>query len=422
MSDNKMMFGLPIAVLLGGSAIAFGVLPGVRDWVDQTVPWLGINGPKSSGSNVESIADGQAMGRDSSKVETLVLKPESTSVAVEPLQMPEPMKPSHEVEFAGGIALPSPPKVTASAPAQLPEVNNNVLLAQARSLEAVPPNGQYVPSRDNGALVVSGQAKFFDVSSVSAPAEGIITSLAVDEGSIVESGTLMIQLDSRLVEKEIQVSDREWHAAKLKAEDDSNVKFSAAAKEVAQQDVEISADLAARGAENYMEGVKKRLELKKAGFQVDVSKIEKLRDAADVEVKLAKLEAAKVQLALRKILAPRNGIVTDVVKRQGDWVRAGDVILKLTTTMKLRVEGNADLKDTPFAPHSLQGAPARVTIFYAKGKAETIDGIVNFVAPKTLAEYQYPVHVDIENRLAPDGQYLFRDGMNATIEITPRSR
>ena len=48
MSQKKLLIGLPVALLLGGSAIAFGVLPGVRDWVDQTIPWLGINGPKDA--------------------------------------------------------------------------------------------------------------------------------------------------------------------------------------------------------------------------------------------------------------------------------------------------------------------------------------------------------------------------------------
>ncbi|HUP81386.1 MAG TPA: hypothetical protein VM260_22735, partial [Pirellula sp.] len=46
MPEKKMMIGLPLALLLGASAIAIGVVPGVRDWIDQTVPWLGINGPK----------------------------------------------------------------------------------------------------------------------------------------------------------------------------------------------------------------------------------------------------------------------------------------------------------------------------------------------------------------------------------------
>ena len=169
---------------------------------------------------------------------------------------------------------------------------------------------------------------------------------------MIEAGKPLLEIDSRLVQKEIEVSESELKAAQLKAKDDSNYKFSIAAEEVARADVAISNVLQEQGAEHVMEGEKKRLELKKAGFQVSVSKIEKLRDAADVEVKQAKLEAAKVQLDLRTITAQRTGVVTDVAKRRGDWVRAGEVILRLTSMNKIRVEGNAEVGEIP--PHLLQ--------------------------------------------------------------------
>ena len=36
MSQKKLIIGLPVALLLGVSAIAIGVVPGVRDWIDST--------------------------------------------------------------------------------------------------------------------------------------------------------------------------------------------------------------------------------------------------------------------------------------------------------------------------------------------------------------------------------------------------
>jgi len=419
MSEKKLTIGLPIALLLGCSAIAFGVLPGVRDWVDQSMPWLGINGPKDTKMNL--VADDIPTIPNGVKTESPVSLSEAESQSAQfmqpPMAMsPEPMNRRHEVEFAGGSIAPA---AQSTSPPLAP--NSEVRFAQGRTLETVPQTGQNVPGRESGSLIVDlGVLKFFEESSVAAQAEGIITKMLVDEGSMIEAGMPLIELDTRLVEKEIKVSESELNAARLKAKDDSNVKFSTAAREVAQQDVEMSVELLKRDAENYMESVKKRLELKKAGFQVEVSKIEKLRDDADVEVKEAKLEAAKVQLDLRKILSQRTGVVTDVAKRQGDWVRAGEVILRLTSMKKIRVEANAEVKN--LQPHLLQNAPARVTISVAEGKSETIDGIVGFVSPRTVAPNKYKLHVDIENRLTPDGQFLFREGMNATIEIMSRTR
>ncbi len=417
MTQKSLTLGLPAALLLGGIAIAFGVLPGVRDWVDNAIPWLGINGMKSDANRIAEKPPEQ-------RTDVVAEHPVASDIGMQRMEQLQSLAnppPRFEVEFAGGGQNST--TVTSTQDANLrPMANNDVRLAQGRSLETVPQTGQYVPSSNKGTLFLEyAQVKFFEFNSIAAQAEGRIDKLTVDEGSMIEAGVLMIEIDTRLVLKEIRVAERELDAATLKANDDSNVKFSAAAKEVAEVDVEISRDLVSKFAEGTMEAMKKRLELKKAGFQVEVSQIEKKRDAADVDVKQAKLEAAKVQLELRTILAPITGVVTDVVKRQYDWVRAGEIILKLTSMKRLRIKGTVQVFDSP---HLILNAPAKVTITIAPElKGETIEGVVSFVSPQTaLQANKYDVHVDVENRLTPDGQYLFREGMEATVEITPRSR
>ncbi len=428
MSQKSLMLGLPAAILLGGSAIAFGVFPGVRDWVDQSMPWLGINGTRQSAS--DSMAGTMQEPPKNTDVDKTVridptmqldptVQPETGMQRMEQQQFSSPA-PRSEVEFAGG-SLPAPANTLLMNAPALPGSNTEIRLAQARTLETVPQTGQYVPSRDNGTVTVEdAQVRFFEVNSVAAQADGKITEMSVDEGSMIEAGKPLIVIDTRLVEKEIRVSESELVAAMLKAKDDSNIKFSIAAEKVAKVEVRISKELQEKGAEGTMEGLKKTLELEKAGFQVDVSQIQKKTDLADVDVKQAKLEAAKVQLELRTILAPRTGMVTNVEKRQYDWVRAGEVILKLTSMKKLRIRGKVKVVDSP---HLLLNAPAKVTISIVRGQNETIDGVVSFVAPQTTGiPNEYFVHIDVENRLTPDGQYLFREGMQAIVDITPRNR
>ena len=296
-----------------------------------------------------------------------------------------------------------------------------IRLAQTPALTAVPSSGLNVPSSGNRTLVLQGaNVSFPEDIPVSAQAEGIITKLMVDDGSMIKVGDLMIEIDARLAKAEVKVAKEELSAAKLKAEDDSNVRYSQKAREVAKADVDISNDLLSKDAESYMDNRKKKLELEKAGFQVEVSQIEKKRDAADVGVKTAKLEAANVQLELRMISAPKGGMINEVVKRQHEWVRAGEPILKLTPMDKIRIKGTTPVVND--SPHLLLNAPARVTIFYADGKGETMDGIVAYVAPHTTGINQYGITIDLPNRLTPDGQYLFREGMQANVEVTPRSR
>ena len=410
MSEKRMMIVLPTVLLLGASAIAIGVVPGVRDWVDQTIPWMGINGPKPIAAfSIPNEPSGE-------RTSPLAVVP---TVSVEGGFPKDTERPPFDVQFAQATV-----PISTIAPAQglvdgLPNYPSN-RLTQTPSFNTVPATGLSVPSSRSGTLLVeNAQVIFPDDSFIGAQADGIIKSLFVDDGSMIKIGDPMIEIDPRLAQAEVVVSQKELEAAELKAKDDSNMKYSEAALEVAKMDLQKSNELLQQGAEDIMLNEKKRLESKKAFFQVSVSKIEKLRDTADVGVKSAKLGAAEVQMDLRKIVAQRSGMVSEITKRQSDWVRAGEPILRLTSMEKLRIKGYAEVFDSP---HLLLNAPARVTIEYAKDRPETLDGSVSYVAPRSVSPNRYQIYVDLPNRMTPDGQYLFREGMVARIEITPRSR
>jgi multidrug efflux pump subunit AcrA (membrane-fusion protein) len=419
MADKKLTIGLPIALVLGCSALAFGVVPGVRDWVDQMIPWLGINGPRSVAQSQKGPTATGLKAEDEKAEQAPVAGNATASEAALRTEV-EVNKPKFAVQFAGGaepIANEPPIQNQDNAPTVSPFLRTT----PASTLPTLPATGLKVPTSEHGVLIIEGaQVTFPDDITVSATAEGTILKLLVDDGTVIEAGMPMIEIDSRLAEKEVVVSEKELKAANLKANDDSNVKYSEAVKEVARQDVEISKELIKSRAEGIMEGRKKELEFKKASLQVTVSTIEKERDQADVGVKTAKVEAARVQLELRRINAQRTGVVNQVVKRQYTYVRAGEPILNLTSMEKIRITGTTPRLSE--SPHLLLNSPARVTINYAVGKSETVDGIVTYVSPKSDGPNQYKLHVDLPNRLTPDGQYLFRDGMVADIEVRTRSR
>ena len=423
MSQRKLLIGLPAALILGGGALAFGVVPGVRSWVDQTFPWLGIEGPKA---NSKTLNPSRMGGNSPDLASTSPGSREGSMSTEASMTSPPPPMPQSEVQRAQATVPVLPPSLPpkSTQPFENPLLNPPVSrFSQVPSFNALPVSGLPVPSSQaNGFLMVDeAQVIFPKDITVAAQADGLITNMFVDAGSIVKGGQPMIEIDSRLVESEVEVSKQELKAAKLKASDESNLRFNEASFEVATNEVQISDELLSQNAEDNMANQRKRLELKKAGFSVDVAKIEKQRDLADVDVKNAKLQAANIQSQLRKIPAHWDGIVSEVVKEQFDWVRAGDPILRLTSLEKIRVKGNVKVADSP---HLLWNSPARIKISIAEGIVETVEeGVVGFVSPRTAGfPNTYEIHVDLPNKLTSDGQFLFREGMQATIEIKPRTR
>lgn len=410
MTDRKIWIGLPF-VLLGGLALAIGFVPGVRNWFDATFPQFGINGPavtvqtdKTQDVNPKSETSTTSPTVPGGSEQVLAKLPLEES----PPALPFPTEP---VQYA-----------QATVPVQQQPSFPRTAQAPTRVLEAVPNGGIGVQGSASTGSIICRQAQIrfpLDVMVV-AQADGLITQLLVDDGSFVKKDELMVELDSRLADSEQEIANQELRAAKLKAEDDSNVKYAQAAVKVAKAEKEISDDLALRGSESEMENRKKRLELIKAELQVTVSQSEKAQQAAQVAVNEAKLAASGVHIALRKIPAHFDGVISETAKRQFSFVRAGDLIFRLTSMEDVRVVGSAEPN---IAPHLLLNAPARVTIVVpGVPDSPRVDGVVSYVSPRTQSRNVYQVYVNIKNQKLPDGQYLFREGMEATIEIMHGSR
>jgi len=252
--------------------------------------------------------------------------------------------------------------------------------------------------------------------------DGIILDILVDEGALVAKDSIMIQIDNRLANAEKEVAIKELESAKLKAEDDSQIKFSEASYEVATSVFNRSQDLYVKGVEPQDDWEKKRLEKIKAAFQIDVSKREQMINQAAVGVNQAKLNASMVQLELRTIKAPFSGVVASMQKERYDWVKAGEEILRLVALDKFRVKGTVRIADSP---NTLEGAKAKVIIPVGGGQVEQIDGVVGFVSPESQGTgarndgtQEYTVWVEIPNKQI-GGKYLFRGTMDAVVEITP---
>jgi multidrug resistance efflux pump len=320
-----------------------------------------------------------------------------------------------------GLAQPSVPVIPIQNPlVQTTPVQTTPVNPLQSALQAPP--GTPLNSTQDGVLRYKAILSFVNDIKVVAQTDGIILDILVDEGSLVAKDTTMIQIDNRLANAEKEVAVKELESAKLKADDDSQIRFSAASYEVASSVFNRSQELYVKGVEPRDDWEKKQLEKIKAGFQIDVSKREQMINQAAVGVSTAKLNASLVQLELRTIKAPFSGVVASMQKERYDWVKAGEEVLRLVSLEKFRVKGTVRITDSP---NALEGAKARVLIPVGAGKVEQIDGIVGFVSPESQGTgarndgtQDYTVWVEIPNRQV-DGKYLFRGTMDAVVEITP---
>ena len=341
----------------------------------------------------------------------------------EPTDPPKPIELAEPAEPASSI-----PKLVQIDRDPVGKIEPSLIPTQVEAVRVVPiqnPIGlqSSAPTiAQDGVLRYKAILSFVNDIKVVAQTDGIILDILVDEGALVAKDSIMIQIDNRLANAEKEVAIKELESAKLKAEDDSQIKFSEASYEVATSVFNRSQDLYVKGVEPQDDWEKKRLEKIKAAFQIDVSKREQMINQAAVGVNQAKLNASMVQLELRTIKAPFSGVVASMQKERFDWVKAGEEILRLVALDKFRVKGTVRIADSP---NTLEGAKAKVIIPVGGGQVEQIDGVVGFVSPESQGTgarndgtQEYTVWVEIPNKQI-GGKYLFRGTMDAVVEITP---
>lgn len=256
---------------------------------------------------------------------------------------------------------------------------------------------------------------------ISAPASGLISELPVEEGNKITKGDVIVNMDQRIANAELEVAVQEAIAAEKQAEDDSNILYANKVSEVATAEYETYLELLRRGATNSNEVRRKKLEAEKSKLSIRVAELEQTKNKAAALVSKEKVKAAEVQLALRRIVAPFDGIVSHTHLKQDAWAKEGERILTLIAMEDLRVEGIAKFGSEKVAPHNLLGAPVTIEITVAKGEApEIINGTIGFVSPVLYGSGEGArVWAKIKNKeTSPgSGNWLFSEGMTSRMKI-----
>lgn len=307
------------------------------------------------------------------------------------------------------------------------------LLGQVRQVEATRGSLEAV------ARVV-GTLQPLQRADVVARVSGIVHELPVREGDLVEEGQLLLALDPRDLDLDLQRAQATLRAARaelqqleegptpvqvLQARND----VAAAEAEVARLESEVTSarrlvregalsPLEAQQKENALAAAERTLHLAREHLaQLERGATPHELERARAQVAQAEVGVAQAEESLRRarILAPMDGAVLALNTRLGQPVEAGLVVASLGRTDRLEVVAPVNEMDVA----SIRiGQPVRIRVD-AVGKQD-FEGVVTAVAPQGARNQNvatFDVTVALEN---PDQR--LRPGMTATAEIVLEQR
>ena len=146
-----------------------------------------------------------------------------------------------------------------------------------------------------------------------------------------------------------------------------------------------------------------------------IEKSKKDMDVAGLQAQVseAELKAAEAKLEHRRLLAPLDALVIELKSHEGEWVAAGDTVMRLVRVDLLRVQGRLNAKD--YRASEIQGRPVQIVVTLARGQRETFPGKIVFVSPEVHGG-EFEVRAEMKNR--KDGDFwLLSPGMKAEMTI-----
>lgn len=255
---------------------------------------------------------------------------------------------------------------------------------------------------------------------VAAQADGLISEMAVDEGSYVPSGGILFKIDNRVAQAQLDVATQELESAQKQAEQDADVRFAEATHKVAKSEADAERALLNKSATTVAVVRRKELEERKAELQIEVAKVKRETDKLAVNVAEAKKNAAEVQLGLYDIVAPWEAIVNERIKDQGAWIRAGEPVMKIHHMHEMRVVGFINIRELQsrgISLNNLEGAPVRITASISPTYSHHMDSFISFVSSNIDDSNNVRVWARVRNERIGDS-WILRDGMPAEVTIS----
>lgn len=254
-------------------------------------------------------------------------------------------------------------------------------------------------------------------AQIPAQEAGVLQKILVKEGQQVSEKDLLAQIDDTIPRLQELVAGYKLDVARRQADDDIDRRFAEASAKVAWAEVQ-----QAKEANETMKStvpaadVRRRvLEHEKMVLSIEKARKDLAVNALQAKVAEGELSAARANMERRRLVAPfDDAVVVELTRHAGEWVQAGEPVMRLVRMDRLRVEGFLNAKD--FRAFEIQDRPVTVVVTLARGERESFPGKIVYVKPLIEQGGEFLVRAEVQNR-KENGVWVLNPGLNATMTI-----
>ena len=262
-------------------------------------------------------------------------------------------------------------------------------------------------------VVSSVVLRLLDEAEAPARVAGVVVAVNAQEGDQVKRGDLLAQLDDAEAKLAVTAAKIDAAIARQAAENDTPIRYAAKAAEAARAELQRSTDSIAKFPKSVSQSQMdvERLTIEKAMLEKESAEETQKQAQLEYRLRRSRLDAAKLELSRRQIVASLDGVVVETLVRPGEWLQPGQKAFRIVRTDRLKAEGFVLAKEA-------RGDLIGKSVAIAGSPSKNLQGHVVFVSPEVdPITNQVRVWAEIDNR---DGTWHPGDRVEMTIvEATP---
>jgi multidrug efflux pump subunit AcrA (membrane-fusion protein) len=275
-----------------------------------------------------------------------------------------------------------------------------------------------VAAFDASGWLVQDECPVFAMDTIEIPAKetGYLASVLVKQNDEVEKGAVLASLDKHTAELELQVAALQAQVAAQEAADDSDIKLAEFILEETQIVLANFQTLTKRSAATETELRQKQIAVTQAQVKLTHAKQQAEQLKLRSRVAQASVLAAQDKIDRLQVTAPSEATVHEVLRKEGEWVQAGQSVCRLVRIQELRVD--FFILRSEIDPASLVGRPVQASIRDSDDSPIMFAGTVTSYDPEVTSQGRVRVHATIQNQRNAKHWRLL-PGMTVTLKTQP---
>jgi len=269
-------------------------------------------------------------------------------------------------------------------------------------------------SKQNSVNLDTCIVSFIEDIELPAQESGVLRSMSLQEGQSFQKGQVIARIEDELYRQLLQQAQMQRDMAMKRASDMTTIRAARYKKKLASTEASKSRKLLTKGSTSESEYKRARYSEQVAQEELVAAENEREMAGHEAHLEEARVEEARVRIRRHSIRTDFDGYVIKRFRDAGEWVQAGEKVLRVARMDRLYVQGNISSKK--LNPFEVADKPVTVTLQLARGKKATFQGKIASIGLEKQGSDLFMVKAEVQNR-PQEGFWTLLPGSQVKMEI-----